>query len=541
MLNSSEIFKHAAIYSIASVLGKAIGFVMLPFYAHIFGVGGYGIVGMTDATLTFLMSIFCFGITGSIILFYHEESSSTKGKVIGTALIMLWIAGLFVLSFGCLFSPKLSGLLFGDPSQYLYVCLSLVSFLFDVTGTAAGSILLIQQRSVLFSGLGLLRLVVGLSLNIYLIIVLKIGLLGYFLSAVATSGLLCAVNHLIALKGFGMKFDKGLAKRMIRFEAPMIPANVAMFVSRQIERILVRFMIGIGGVGILEMAYKFPPLVNLFLHDPFMQAWHTKRTEIAGERGANERIGKMFTQHLFLLTSGSLLLAVCIKDIIKLLTPPVFWDAYRIAQIEIATVLISSCYYHLFFGLYYTKQTKTISLIRTVTSGIKIGLSFVFIKMMGIYGAAYSACLVASIQLLWTAAKAQKVYPIRIEYQKIAAIIVIGVLFFVCLPSINLEGLAVFVHRAEITQNVLGILASSPLGIWKSGLILKILENKFEQTLVLIIRALMCLPYLGTFFLIRASDGRTRMFRIREEIAWLCKGKVNEADGQEKGSEQTRW
>ena len=45
---TSNIFKHAAVYSGANALGKLVGFILLPFYAHIFDTEGYGIIGMDD-------------------------------------------------------------------------------------------------------------------------------------------------------------------------------------------------------------------------------------------------------------------------------------------------------------------------------------------------------------------------------------------------------------------------------------------------------------------------------------------------------------
>ena len=35
-----NILKHSMVYSIANVLGRLVGFIMLPFYAHIFETEG---------------------------------------------------------------------------------------------------------------------------------------------------------------------------------------------------------------------------------------------------------------------------------------------------------------------------------------------------------------------------------------------------------------------------------------------------------------------------------------------------------------------
>ena len=68
-------FKHAFIYSSASILGKAIGFVMLPVYAHYLRGEGYGIIGMIDVTLSVLTLLMGSGLTGALTRFYFDKKT----------------------------------------------------------------------------------------------------------------------------------------------------------------------------------------------------------------------------------------------------------------------------------------------------------------------------------------------------------------------------------------------------------------------------------------------------------------------------------
>ena len=47
-----ETFKHAIIYSASGILGKLVGFIMLPIYAFELRGEGYGIIGMIDVILS---------------------------------------------------------------------------------------------------------------------------------------------------------------------------------------------------------------------------------------------------------------------------------------------------------------------------------------------------------------------------------------------------------------------------------------------------------------------------------------------------------
>ena len=515
MTTNREIFKHAAIYSAATVLGKAIGFVMLPFYAHVFRGEGYGVIGMVDATLNFLMTLFSYGITGGIIRIYHEEQGDDKGRVVSTATILLWIVCAVVALPMVLFAKPLSGWLLDNRASYPYLWMALLAFILDITGGAASTILVIRQRSVTYSAINLVRLFFGLGLNIWLILILKLGLTGYFLASVLTALFASIAFHLPVIKMSGFRYDRRIARKIAAFELPLIPGNLVSFASRQAERVLLRFMSGIESVGIYEMGCKFPSFLTLLIVEPFMRSWTTKRTELAENEDASVTIGKMFTWFLFLLLSAGLVMTATIEPVIRVLTPPEFWRSVRIAKLEILTAIVSGAYYHVFFGLFYRKQTHTISLIRGVTSVIKIGISYLCIAIAGIDGAAYSALVVSLIQTFWAGWKAQSLYPMKIEYRKIGVMLAVGTALYVVFEVVDLRPLGVvqtLEHR--VFPAILDALQGTALGRWKDGAPLAELSAHVEDMSVGIVRGAAALLFLLLFPWIH-DDTRARVFGAR--------------------------
>ena len=495
-------FKHAAIYSFAAMLGKVIGFLMLPFYAHLLRGIGYGIIGMIDAGLGFLTGLLASGLTGAIVRFYHQEDGEDKKQVISTGIWLIAVVSVILVGLTALFSRPISGLLLGDSAHWDLICLALGCFLFDLVGKSASAILIIERRSIPFSIIGLIRLIIGLSLNIYLIIFLKMGVLGYFLSSFFTAIVPACLFLTISIRKCGLGFDRRIAREIIAFQLPLIPGCLAAFVSKQIERVLVRFMIAIESVGVLEMGYKFPALLNLLITYPFFRSWDTKRIEIAEADAPDARIkiGRMFTYSLFLLIFSGLIMAVAIKDVLQILTPPEFWDAYRIARVEILTIIMFGTTFHVNFGLFYTKDTKTWSLILGITSAIKIGLSFLFIHLWGLYGAAYSACVVEFIRMVWAGWQGLRRYRFNIEARKIAFMVLVATGVFLALSNLNLSD-AGFIVNLEQNQlpSLLEALDGTFLGTWKDGKALTLLAEKGNLILCLFFRVLFSLGF-GLFF-----------------------------------------
>ena len=59
-----ETFRHAAVYSGATVIGRLIGFIMLPFYAPILRDLGYCVIDIFDATLVLLGGLLAYNLYG---------------------------------------------------------------------------------------------------------------------------------------------------------------------------------------------------------------------------------------------------------------------------------------------------------------------------------------------------------------------------------------------------------------------------------------------------------------------------------------------
>ncbi len=415
-----DTLKHAAIYSFASILGKGISFIMLPFYAHMLHGDGYGVIGMLDAALGFFSSMLSFGIVGSTIRFYSDEPPDRQPLVISTAMRLMVFAGGAVALLCCLLSKPLSYVLLGDTKYFIFVAIAFLAFWLDLVGGAAGTLLMIEQRSTLYSMFGLLRLVEGLTLNIVLIVTLGWGLWGYFTAVLVTALVWAIPLCWIVIKRIGFRYDRAIAKKLIAYEMPMVPANLVSFASRQTERVLIRLLVSLEGVGILEMCYKLSTLLPFLLNEPFMRTWYPKSIELAATPDGPRVIGRVFTVFFCLAAFVALVLGAGADDFLRVMTPPEFWQGATIVRLELLTAVLMGSYSHVVFGLAYQKLSRVVSMIRTSTSLLKVGLSVLLVSAYGLKGAAYSALFVGLIQVIWTIRRSQAVYRIEIEWRSLA-------------------------------------------------------------------------------------------------------------------------
>jgi len=510
--------KHAAIYSFAAICGRAISFLMLPFYAHILRGVGYGVIGMIDMGLMFLMNLLAYGMRGCVIRLYYEEEGNDRRRVISTGIILIGVvAGVLVLTIG-LFRHPICEWLLDDRSLAPLLLMALGSFWCDLVGQAASAYLLIERRSITFSIISLIRLFVSLALNIYLIIVLDLGLVGYFLSSLLAAALCSGIQVGVAVKNCGIAFDRRIMHNQLVFLMPLIPGNLVSFVGRQVERVLVKTQLGLATVGILEMGYKFPVLLGQLISQPFMRSWNAKRIEIAEESDASEEIGRMFTYYLYLVSFGGLVMAVNIQPILEILTPPEFWPAARITRIEIVTTILTGSYYHLSFGLIWAKDTKMMSKLRGWTSVVKIGLAYLFISLWGFAGAAISACIIAAVLSALGFYFGQRRYRLQIEYAKLAGIsaAVLGIYYF--LSEFDLTRLRIVQYSIDhVMPGIVESVRDSFLGSWKEGKVVRVLDTRSLLIVEIFFKTAFCMPYVALFPMVNKRT-RNRLHQLGRRL-----------------------
>ncbi len=471
MSSVKDTMKHASIYSTAAMLGKMVSFLMLPFYAHILRDNGYAVIGMLDAGMALLVSMLAYGVRGANVRLYHDQDDPERKKqVISTGVTIIIVVSVVMVLPLMLLAKPIAGLLLDNSNYSRLFIMALIAFAFDMGGQGASSWLLIQSQSVKFAAINLMRLLVGLGLNIWLILFKGMGLDGYFISAMSISILANSILMYFAYRDCGRKFVPDIARQHRDFIMPLIPGNLVSFASRQAERYLVKFQIDLASVGILEMGYKFPILIAQFVTTPFMQSWNTRRFEIAKEPDANQRIGEMFTYYLFLVTFVGLVMAVIIKPVLVILTPVEFHFAYRIAQIEVITLILNGVYFHLTFGLFYAKHTGTLAKIRGWTSAIKVGMAWLFISMWGISGAAWSAAIIGALSVLLGFHFGQKQFQIKMEWKKIILICgtALGVFFILSRWNVSGSGAYEMIDKQWLPA-INNVVSDSPLGAWKEG------------------------------------------------------------------------
>lgn len=430
--------KHTLIYGSAGVLGKTIGFLMLPIYAHHLQTEGYGIIGMIDVLLSVLTVMIGYGASAAMTrLFYETNEPITRKRIVSTSLILMFLLVAIITTPVILFSNEASTIIFGRNDWGNYIIFGTISFIAEMTAKNSENYLQIKQKSFLLSCILTLKLIIGLILNIYLIVYLQLGVTGYLYSTCITGTIHCIVTHFLAFRDVGILFETRIAKELLKFSIPLIPGYLALFIRNNSDRIIIRMFQGISYVGIFEMLFKFSTLLIYFVSVPFFKIWNVKRLEISDEASGPATLSTVFTYHLLILLFFSLLLSLEIPIILKLLTPKDFWLSGYIVLFAVLARVLTSVYYHFCFGLIYAKKTGQISIIHISTSIVSISCTIPLTIRFGIHGAVISAFIAALHQCAFAYLKSQKYYKIPYKWKLILVMIALQLTFYCIFENIS--------------------------------------------------------------------------------------------------------
>ncbi|MGI6656368.1 MAG: lipopolysaccharide biosynthesis protein [Desulfobulbus sp.] len=465
-----RLFKHSAVYGLSNVLGKAIGFLLIPLYTHYISPADYGVLELLDLSVNVIGMFVGMGLTSAVARFYYEyKDEGERKRVVGTALLTLiaLAAGMVLICWP--FSKLLAGSVLGDSALDYYVQLSLVTFALNAVLEIPLTYIRIRERSVLYSIVALSRLACGLSLNIYFIVVLELGILGILYSGLITSVIFSVFMLVWCIKEVGICFDRHLCTAMIFFGAPLILNSFGMFVINFGDRFLLKQTWSIESVGVYSLGYKIGMgLISFLIGQPFFMIWSVRRYGLVKEEGGMEKYGQIFLLYSLLLLSLCLLLTIFSREMIFLLAPPEYSRACYIVPLVAFGYFfreISDFFRGAFMIVNRTSLSGAIILVVMVYCVINYAI---FIPMYGDIGAAFATISTFIFMAFIHWYYAQKIMPVNYRFDKVVYILLFfmmlgGGAFFIGDGSISVLSLSV-----KFLVLVFGIVASFFIAFSKS-------------------------------------------------------------------------
>ena len=458
-----DLGKQLAIYGAGDVAVSAVNLLLLPIYVQYLSARDYGLLGLLGAAEVIAKILFRWGLDGSFMRFFYERDDAPGRQQLASTIFFFLLAvngALLAVSVGA--SPWLARAVFNDPAAVLPLRLVLLNTFAIGFTFFPFHVLRMEQRSVEFSLLAILRSAATVVLRLVLVVGMGLGLLGVVLADVVVTAALMAVLLRRFVPLIRPMFSMHVLRESLAFGLPRVPHAAAQQIMAVGDKFILARFRPIAEVGMYSMGVSFGLTQKLFL-SAFEYAWAPFYYAASREQGAPALFATVTTYGvaaLSLLTAG---LSAIARDLLDLMTRGVFVDAAPVVRWTALGVFLQGAYLLTSIGLNITKRTGFYPASTIVAAAANVGLNYALIPGYGMMGAAWANAAGYAVQLGLAFTFSQRVYPVRYEYGRVSramAAAAIGYLAASAVPA--LPPLAGVVVRGSLVVAVFaGLLAMS--------------------------------------------------------------------------------
>jgi len=463
-----KLLKHASIYGVGNVLGKVVGFIMIPFYTHYLMPADYGTLELLDLSLTLVTLVLTMWLNAAVVRHYNDfDTERDRNEAVSTVLIVAFIISVLVTICGLRFSRSLASIILNRPDLHNYVELEAWSFSLSTVTIVCMSYLRARQRSAVVVITGLVSLSISLLLNIYFIAVRHDGAVGVLYSSLISSGVVVIplIVYTIGNVGFSLSYSK--FKGIIAFGAPLIVTSVASFAVNFSDRFFLRRFGSLATVGVYALGYKFGFMLSLLVVQPFDTIWQARIYEISKRNESGRLFSRLFEYYFLLVVTAALALSVVIRDVIALIASANFQDAYKVVPVVALAYVFQGMNRFVLAGSYIAKRTMWLAPVGLGTAAVNVGLNLLLIPRYGMMGAAWSTAVSFCVMALLSLSVSQRVYPLPYVFGRLAALGVVAGAVYCVSTLITLRSLVL-----DLALKVL-LLAAFPIALYVLGVFSK--------------------------------------------------------------------
>ncbi len=421
-------FKHSAIYSLGNITSKLIGIVLLPIYTSYFTVSQYGILGILEVTMFIMTQVLLLGQPAAYLRFYDLDEYKDKRKTtLFTILLLLLSTLLLFLIAGHLLIPKISSY-FSQPDLFkIYFRLSLYIITLRVINNLFLNVLRAKEKVVPYVTINLLKITSTLSLNIYFIVVAKLGITGILYSYIIGESLTLLLLLPTAVSETTYKIDKKILMAAVKFGTPIIFSALSSMLLNVGDRYILKLLVNYKEVGLYDLGYRFANLLNVFLVQSFIMGYLPQAYKIYRKEGDKRYYSKMQTYLVFVLCWAGLGLSFFGKEIIHTFAlKPEYWSAYKIIPVIALAIVFNGAKSVVNLGMLLKQKSQYIAMTTIIAAMLNIVLNFILIPQYKMMGAAFATLISFIIFYILCYIYSNKFYPIPYETTKFIKMLVVS-------------------------------------------------------------------------------------------------------------------
>ena len=376
--------KNTLIFGISSFGTKFLSFLLVPLYTNILSTEEYGTADLITTTATLLIFVLTINIADAVLR-YSIGGKEKQEKILSYG-IRVFIIGSLLCALG-LGIVYLTRLLNWPWYYYLFIFLFFVfTALYQILSSYLRGIDKITQVAIA----GIIASIGIIGGNILLLLVFKMGIVGYLISLVLGPGLASVYCFGVIGEPFSTYIinscDAITRQEMRNYCIPLIFNNVALWINAFLDRYFVTAYCGVGENGIYSVASKIP-IILATCYTVFSQAWNLSAIKEFDPEDKDGFFSKTYAAYNALIVVVCGVLIILNIPLAKFLYKKEFFEAWQYSSILLISVMFNSL--TIIVGSVFTaaKDTKVIATTTIISAIANTVLNILLIPLMGAIGA----------------------------------------------------------------------------------------------------------------------------------------------------------
>ncbi|MGM0575124.1 MAG: lipopolysaccharide biosynthesis protein [Myxococcota bacterium] len=417
--STGRLSRDALVYGLGFVAQRAVSFIMLPIYTRYLSTSDYATVHLLVMSVDVAAIFLSAGVTAGVFRFYFktDDERTARGVVVAAWTMMqaFHLVGALALYLG---SDVIAGLVLKDPGQGYLVALTALSFVLDPCLTLPTLLMQVRQRSGLYTGVSIAKLVLQLALNVLFVVVLEEGVRGILLSTIITYAVLTPFLLAWFFRRTGFPIIKAVYFDLIRFGLPYRVTTAGTFILTYADRYFLVAWHDLDVTGVYSLAYQFGFVLAHLTEAPFFLAWNPQRFRLVRED--KEVREKAYNRGLLLFSCLVMLVVVGISlfvtPTLHIMSNPEYHGAAVLVPVILAAYAFQGWTKVYEFGIQVSERTSRATIatwIAVVTALIGYAL---LVPPFGAWGAALATVVAFALRLAAFVWFAQRLWPVAYDW-----------------------------------------------------------------------------------------------------------------------------
>lgn len=424
-----RLLKHSIIYGLAETVSRGTGSILMFIYTRYLSPEEMGVRTLLYGAAAILGLFYTLGLDNAFLRYYMDrEYQNRKAEVLSTAFYFTSAMGLVFLAAAFLFDGTIARLVAKSESYSYLVRLLFLILVFDSVVSYPTLILRAEGRTRYYSFIAFARFFLFIAINLLFVVGLHRGLNGIFeanLIVVVIVMLLLAPVYRVHLGG---RFLNTALRRMLAFGVPTIFTLLAMRVVDTSDKFLIAYLLGDRGeaeLGGYAVAYTLGMAGIMIFVNSFRLAWQPFFLSVKEDPGARGMFSRIATYYAIFISTVFLGITLFRSEIYWLWAPK--WPQHYSGLLPLVAIayILDGFYLIMNAGIFIREKTKYLPLATVIGAALNLGLNFLFIPWLGVFGAAYTTIIayVSMVFVLYFISR--RIYRVDYEFRRLGVILLV--------------------------------------------------------------------------------------------------------------------